>query len=90
MFLGPAGTRSALPYSAVAKTGSPLLREEITAIDPETHTVTTDAGTHREMPPSSLLAPITTSIQPLGGRTGTRVLFLRRGPKPRPEPIAGF
>jgi len=40
----PAAVR--LPYSAVAKPGVRLLRETITAIDPETKTVTTDAGEH--------------------------------------------
>jgi sulfide:quinone oxidoreductase len=42
-------TRAAveLPYSAVAKPGVHLLRETITAIDPVTRTVTTDAGEHR-------------------------------------------
>jgi sulfide:quinone oxidoreductase len=42
-------TRAAveLPYGAVAKPGVRLLRETITAIDPVTRTVTTDAGVHQ-------------------------------------------
>jgi sulfide:quinone oxidoreductase len=42
-------TRAAveLPYSAVAKPGVRLLRETITAIDPATRSVTTDAGVHQ-------------------------------------------
>lgn len=47
MFRGASRDSVSLPYSAVAKTGVTLLREEITAIDPETRTVTTDAGTHQ-------------------------------------------
>jgi sulfide:quinone oxidoreductase len=35
-----------LPYSEVAKPGVRLLQETITAIDPETRRVTTDAGVH--------------------------------------------
>jgi sulfide:quinone oxidoreductase len=35
-----------LPYAAVAKPGVRILREEITAIDPATRSVTTEAGTH--------------------------------------------
>ena len=35
-----------LPYRAIAKPGVRLLQETITAIDPETRTVTTDAGVH--------------------------------------------
>ncbi|MCB0859713.1 MAG: FAD-dependent oxidoreductase [Solirubrobacterales bacterium] len=35
-----------IPYSNFTKSGVTLVREEITAIDPETRTVTTDAGTH--------------------------------------------
>ena len=35
-----------LPYSDVTKPGVRLLRERITAIDPEARRVTTDAGTH--------------------------------------------
>jgi len=35
-----------LPYRAVAKPGVRFLRETITAIDPETRRVTTDAGVH--------------------------------------------
>jgi sulfide:quinone oxidoreductase len=42
-------TRAAveLPYGAVARPGVRLLRETITAIDPVTRTVTTDAGVHQ-------------------------------------------
>src|SRR5262245_39192919 len=35
-----------LPYSAFAKPGVRLLRETVTAIDPEAKVVTTDAGVH--------------------------------------------
>jgi sulfide:quinone oxidoreductase len=35
-----------LPYSAIAKPGVRVLRETVTAIDPEARLVTTDAGTH--------------------------------------------
>jgi sulfide:quinone oxidoreductase len=35
-----------LPYSEVAKPGVRVLRETVTAIDPETRRVTTDAGVH--------------------------------------------
>lgn len=35
-----------LPYSAFAKPGARLLRETVTAIDPEARRVTTDAGAH--------------------------------------------
>jgi sulfide:quinone oxidoreductase len=35
-----------LPYSAFAKPGVRLLRETVIAIDPDTRTVTTDAGAH--------------------------------------------
>ena len=35
-----------LPYRHYAKPGVRLLRETVTAIDPETRRVTTDAGTH--------------------------------------------
>src|SRR5262249_38375182 len=35
-----------LPYARFSKPGVRLLRETITAIDPETRTVTTDAGVH--------------------------------------------
>ncbi len=35
-----------LPYREIAKTGVRFLRESVTAIDPETRTVTTDAGVH--------------------------------------------
>ena len=35
-----------LPYREIAKTGVRFLRERVTAIDPETRTVTTDAGVH--------------------------------------------
>jgi sulfide:quinone oxidoreductase len=38
--------RVRLPYAAVSKPGVRILREEITAIDPATRTVTTDAATH--------------------------------------------
>src|SRR4029079_795872 len=34
-----------LPYTAIAKPGVRFVQEEITAIDPETRTVTTGAGT---------------------------------------------
>jgi sulfide:quinone oxidoreductase len=35
-----------LPYSAISKPGVRVLRETVTAIDPEARMVTTDAGTH--------------------------------------------
>lgn len=35
-----------LPYGAIAKPGLRVLRETVTAIDPEARRVTTDAGTH--------------------------------------------
>src|SRR4029079_18471753 len=35
-----------LPYSAIAKPGVRVLREEILAIDPEARAVTTDGGRH--------------------------------------------
>jgi sulfide:quinone oxidoreductase len=35
-----------LPYAQIAKPGVRFLRETVTAIDPESRTVTTDAGTH--------------------------------------------
>jgi sulfide:quinone oxidoreductase len=40
----PAAVR--LPYAAVAKPGVRVLRETVTAIDPDARVVTTDAGTH--------------------------------------------
>src|SRR5260370_29933702 len=35
-----------LPYAQLAKPGVRVFRETVTAIDPETRTVTTDAGEH--------------------------------------------
>ncbi len=35
-----------LPYAAIAKPGVTVLRETVTAIDPDTRVVTTDAGAH--------------------------------------------
>src|SRR6188508_3254912 len=35
-----------LPYEEISKPGVTLLRETVTAIDPEARSVTTDAGTH--------------------------------------------
>ena len=35
-----------LPYAEIVKPGVRLVRERVTAIDPETRTVTTDGGTH--------------------------------------------
>lgn len=47
MFRGASFDSVKLPYSEIARPGVTLLQEEITAIDPEARTVTTDAGTHR-------------------------------------------
>ena len=46
MFRGVAPESVRLPYAEVVKPGLRLLRETITAIDPEEKRVTTDAGTH--------------------------------------------
>ena len=46
MFRGVSLDSVRLPYSEVAKPGVRVLKEEITAIDAESRTVTTDAGTH--------------------------------------------
>lgn len=45
MFRGASRGSINLPYDRIAKPGVTVLREEITAIDPENRTVTTDAGT---------------------------------------------
>ncbi len=47
MFRGASFDSVSLPYSEIAKPGVRVLREVVTAIDPETRTVTTDAGTHQ-------------------------------------------
>ena len=47
MFRGASLDSVSLPYSAIAKPGVNVVREEITAIDPDSGTVTTDQGTHR-------------------------------------------
>ena len=41
-----ASTRCGLPYRDISKTGVRFLQETVTAIDPETRRVTTDAGAH--------------------------------------------
>lgn len=46
MFRGASLDSVRLPYAEIAKPGVNVLREEITAIDPEARRVTTDAGTH--------------------------------------------
>ena len=46
MFRGTSLDSVRLPYSEVSKPGVRVLKEEITAIDVESRTVTTDAGTH--------------------------------------------
>ncbi len=46
MFGRESAESARLPYSAIDKPGVRFLRERITAIDPETRTVDTDAGTH--------------------------------------------
>jgi sulfide:quinone oxidoreductase len=46
MFRGASGEEVRLPYSDFAKPGVRLLRETVTAIDPEAKRVTTDKGTH--------------------------------------------
>jgi sulfide:quinone oxidoreductase len=46
MFRGATRESVRLPYSEVAKPGVRLLRETVTAIDPEAKRVTTDAGVH--------------------------------------------
>lgn len=47
MFRGTARSAVEIPYRAISKPGVRMLREEVTAIDPETRTVTTDAGSHQ-------------------------------------------
>ncbi len=46
MFRGAAADSVRLPYRDVAKPGVRILRETVTAIDPEAKRVTTDAGVH--------------------------------------------
>jgi sulfide:quinone oxidoreductase len=46
MFRGVSGDAVRLPYRDVAKPGVRILRETVTAIDPEARRVTTDAGIH--------------------------------------------
>lgn len=46
MFRGVSLESVSLPYAKVAETGVNLLKEEIISIDPESRSVTTDAGTH--------------------------------------------
>src|SRR6478609_11773724 len=46
MFRGASAESVRLPYSEIVKQGVRLLRETITAIDPEAKRVTTDAGVH--------------------------------------------
>lgn len=47
MFRGASLESISLPYSEIARPGVKVLKEEVTAIDPETRTVTTDRGTHQ-------------------------------------------
>ena len=49
-----------LPYRDIAKPGVRFLQQTVTAIDPETRTVSTDEGTTRLTSSSSHLAPTTT------------------------------
>lgn len=46
MFRGAPADAVRLPYAKIAKPGVRVLRETVTAIDPEARHVTTDAGTH--------------------------------------------
>jgi sulfide:quinone oxidoreductase len=46
MFRGTGLDAVSLPYAAITHPGVRVLKEEITAIDPSTRTVTTDRGTH--------------------------------------------
>lgn len=47
MFRGASLESISLPYSEIARPGVKVLKEEVTAIDPGTRTVTTDRGTHQ-------------------------------------------
>ena len=68
-----------LPYSNFAHAGVKLLRETVTAIDPERRRVTTDAGVHEaDVLVVALGADYDIERDPRPRRMGRRVLFDRR------------
>ena len=80
MFGKATGESVRMPYAEIAKPGVRVLRETVTAIDPEARRVTTDAGVHEaDVLVVALGADYDVDGDARPGRGRPRVLLRRRG-----------
>ncbi len=91
MFRGATCDSVRLPYARFAKPGVRLLRETVTAIDPEAKLVTTDAGVHEaDYLVIALGADYDLAATPGPGRGRQRVLLGRGRRKAGADAIRSF